>query len=122
MAEQQGPQSILRAFEAALPADPLVQRRKMFGAPAAFVNGNMFAAAGPEGVVVRLPPLRVAEALAAGAGLPFAPLGRRLRGFLLLPPALVADHAQLVSWLLEAMGYGLSLPPKEPRPRRHKRP
>jgi hypothetical protein len=36
------PQQVVEAFGAALPDHPAVQRRKMFGYPCAFVNGNMF--------------------------------------------------------------------------------
>lgn len=32
----------IAAFEESLPTNPEVVRKKMFGMPAAFVNGNMF--------------------------------------------------------------------------------
>src|SRR5215475_11149237 len=46
---------LARAFDAALPRDGQVERRTMFGYPAAFVNGNMFAGLHQEDVLIRLP-------------------------------------------------------------------
>jgi hypothetical protein len=43
MVWQKSPAALIARFDELLPKDPRVARRKMFGYPAAFVNGRMFA-------------------------------------------------------------------------------
>ena len=116
---QKAPEFVMQAFDAALPPDPAVQRRKMFGYPAGFVNGNMFAGVFQDQIVVRLPEVKRAQLQAAG-GQPFAPMGRTMREYLSLPPSFHDDRSTLGRWLTEALLFGLSLPVKEPKPRRAK--
>ena len=96
------PDDVAAAFDRALPDDSRVERRKMFGMPAAFVGGNMFAGTFGPDVVVKLGP--------AGQGLaPFVPMeGRPMTGFYLTPrePAAMAAHVQ------QAFDYVSTLPPK----------
>ncbi len=40
---EKSPQALVQLFDRVLPESPNVERRKMFGYPCAFVNGNMFA-------------------------------------------------------------------------------
>lgn len=47
--------AIVERFEAALPRDPRVEPRKMFGYPAAFLSGDFFTGLFEESVVVRVP-------------------------------------------------------------------
>lgn len=47
--------ALIERFDRSLPRDDAVQRRRMFGYPAGFVNGNMFAGLFEESVVVRVP-------------------------------------------------------------------
>ncbi|MBM3503710.1 MAG: TfoX/Sxy family protein [Alphaproteobacteria bacterium] len=47
--------ALIARFAAALPDDPKIQRRSMFGYPCSFVNGNFFTGLHQENVVVRLP-------------------------------------------------------------------
>jgi len=39
---RKSPDDLIALFYAALPEDPRVERRKMFGYPCAFVGGNLF--------------------------------------------------------------------------------
>ena len=56
-----------------------VERRKMFGYPAAFTNGHLFTGLFASDWFVRLPDADLAELTAAG-GTPFEPMaGRRMR-------------------------------------------
>jgi TfoX/Sxy family transcriptional regulator of competence genes len=112
------PPEVMAAFEAALPADALVQRRKMFGYPCAFVNGNMFAGVHQGDIVVRLPAARRAELLASGAR-QFEPMpGRPMQEYVVVPPEAMIDPTALPAWLEEALRFGASLPVKEAKPRR----
>ena len=104
------PDDVAAAFDSALPADPRVERRKMFGMPAAFVRGSMFAGTYGPDVVVKLGP--------EGQGLaPFVPMeGRPMTGFYLAPrePAALTTHVQ------KAFDYVSGLPPKPAKAKKAK--
>ena len=51
---RKSPDDLIALFYAALPEDPRVERRKMFGYPCAFVGGNLFTGLHQEDVIVRL--------------------------------------------------------------------
>ncbi len=91
-----------------------IERRQMFGFPAAFVGGNLVTGLMREHWHVRLPEDAAAELLAVPGAGPFEPMaGRPMRGYYVLPPAIVADDASLASWLERAVAHGRSLPPKK---------
>lgn len=96
----------------ALLADPAVERRKMFGYPACFVGGHMFTGLHQDRWVVRLDEAGLSELTAAG-GESFEPMpGRPMRGFAVLPEAVVADEMALGTWLERALSHARGLPPK----------
>ena len=100
----------VRAFDAALPDD--VERRKMFGYPAAFVNGNMACALHQHGLVLRLGENDRAELVKAG-GIPFEPMpGRVMREYVVAPQKFATKKAELKRWLEKAIGYAAALPKK----------
>jgi TfoX/Sxy family transcriptional regulator of competence genes len=93
----------------------------MFGYPAAFVNGNMFAGVHQTNVVVRLSEQGRAEAIAGGAR-QFEPMpGRPMREYVVIPPSQLDDRAQLSQWLDQAFRFAAAMPVKEPQPRKAKR-
>ncbi len=108
--------AVLTAYEAALPDDPRVSRKHMFGSPCAFVNRQMFFGTFEETVVARVGPER-AEALAGqpGIGL-FSPTeGRVWNDYVQLG---VPVEAQLLSDLAaEALAWAAALPKKGKRPK-----
>lgn len=108
---QKTPEAVADAFAAALPSDSRVERRKMFGYPAAFVGGNMFAGTYASDIVVKLG--------ASGGGLAeFEPMpGRKMGGFYVVP----RDASQLPGLLKAAFDYVASLPPKGSKTTRAKR-
>ena len=53
MAWRKSSPELIAAFDAALPDDRRVQRRKMFGYPCAFTGGNMFTGLHQENLIVR---------------------------------------------------------------------
>jgi len=110
-------EATLAAFAAVAPGGPGAVKRKMFGQEAAFVNGNMFMGLYGDAFQVRLSPYDHAEVLALG-GRPFAPGGRPMKEYVVLPAGIVADEAALRSWVGKAYAYGASLPAKEAKPRR----
>jgi TfoX/Sxy family transcriptional regulator of competence genes len=111
-------EALTKAFDSALPDDALVERKKMFGMPAAFVNGNMFAGVHQTDIVVRLPEAKRAEIAQAGAS-QFEPMaGRPMREYMVVPASMHADTAALSAWVGEAFRFGMSLPVKEAKPRK----
>jgi TfoX/Sxy family transcriptional regulator of competence genes len=108
--------ALVAVFDELVVTLPGAERRPMFGQVSAFLNGNMFLGLFEEGVIARLPADGRAEAEAEGAQ-PFAPMGRVMREYVLLPPAVVADRDALRAWAERAYAFALTLPPKEPKGR-----
>jgi len=91
--------------------------RVMFGYPACFVNGNMFAGVYQSSIVVRLP-LDAHPALrSANPQLrAFEPIkGRIMKEYLELPDAAAAHKALLKVLVRKAHAYAASLPAKKAR-------
>ena len=106
------PETLAALFDRVVPAEPDVKRRKMFGWPSAVVAGNMFAALHRDAFVLRLPPEQLRELESLG-GRPFEPMpGRAMRGYVVVPEAVLADEAALSGWVARSLTFGRSLPPK----------
>jgi TfoX/Sxy family transcriptional regulator of competence genes len=107
------PPELVALFDAALPDDPRVVRRKMFGYPAAFIGGAMAAGLFENGVVAKLSEADRARALAAG-GKPFEPTkGRVMGAFITLPRADIGARKSLAQWLEMSIEHVGTLPPKQ---------
>lgn len=59
---------------------------------------------------------KASPAASEGAEL-FAPMGRPMREYVVLPDDVVHDPAALREWLVRSAAYAASLPPKERKPR-----
>ena len=118
MAWQKPPDALVESFHQALPDDPAIARRNMFGYPSAFVGGHMACGLFQASIFVRLSAADRAQLLAVPGAHVFAPMpGRPMQEYVVLPPAIVADETALHSWLARAVSYGTSLPPKEAKPK-----
>ncbi len=107
------PQAVVALFERVAPSGPDVTRRKMFGLPAAFVNGNLCCGTFRDQLMLRLPEDAQVELQALG-GTPFAPMpGRPMRGYVAVGPQMFADASALHLWLERAATFTRSLPPKK---------
>jgi len=58
---------------------PIVNPGKMYGHPAYYVGGKLFASLYMEGVCVKIPETRVKELLKKDGIEPFVPMGRKMR-------------------------------------------
>ncbi|HKW78918.1 MAG TPA: TfoX/Sxy family protein [Candidatus Limnocylindria bacterium] len=111
---KKSPPELIAAFDKAAPKDRRAVRRPMFGYPALFVNGNMFAGTYQDKVVVRLSEEDRARLMNEKGAAPFEPMpGRPMKGYVVVPPALVAKPASLRAWIDRALVYAASLPPKK---------
>ncbi len=106
------PPELVEQFFAALPDDPRVDRRKMFGFDASFANGQMFA-----GLFESSMMLRLAEPDRAKLGAPpFEPVpGRPMKEYVRVPDSLLADRTALRRWVKRGFEYAVALPPKKPK-------
>jgi len=108
------PQDWIEAFDSALPSG--VERRKMFGYPAAFVNGNMAAGLHQDDLVLKLEEKDRAALLKAG-GKPFVVMGRTMGAFVVAPSDFKSKPAELKKWLVRSVAYAASLPAKAKKKR-----
>jgi TfoX/Sxy family transcriptional regulator of competence genes len=113
MAWRKSPPWLIASFDAAFPDDPRAERRQMFGYPAGFVNGNMFAGLHQENMVVRLGDDAREELMGYDGAAPFEPMpGRPMRGYATLPPSMLQDPHAAQRWLRVAFEHALAMPPK----------
>jgi hypothetical protein len=107
------PPELVERFGTVMDRYPDVQRKKMFGYPAAFVGGNMATGLFAEHWVVRLPDAEIADAKAAWAG-SFEPMpGRPMKAFVVIPTADVSDDTAIGRWVERGLAHAGSLPAKK---------
>jgi TfoX/Sxy family transcriptional regulator of competence genes len=83
----------------ALETEDGVAERRMFGALAFLVHGNMACGVTGEGLMVRLPPEESQTALSEPGTRPMDMAGRRMKGWLLIAPAAVGEDDALTRWV-----------------------
>ncbi len=112
------PPELQDAFGVSLGRFPDAERRQMFGYPAAFVNGNMWTGLHQQNWVLRLPEDARTELLRLPGAANFEPMpGRPMTGFVTLPASVRDDPDTLNAWLQRAWEHGLSMPPKQAKPK-----
>ena len=115
------PPELVERFGAVLDRHPEVQRKQMFGYPAAFVAGNMATGLFADSWIVRLPADELDDARASGAT-DFEPMpGRPMTGFVSIPAADIADDATIGDWVARGIAHAASMPAKQPKARKKAR-
>lgn len=115
---RKAPQEMVDRFHEAVAGIDGIEVRKMFGFPAAFLNGNMVAGLHQDSYMVRLPDDVRAERFADGWSA-FEPMpGRPMREYVALPPEVAADVDATRAWIERAAAHVRTLPPKAPKARR----
>jgi TfoX/Sxy family transcriptional regulator of competence genes len=106
------PPALVRAFDEAtrtLRAEP----KKMFGYPAMFVNGNMFAGLVRDKMILRLGVTDVEKFLELAGATPFIAMGgRRMKQWVVVPATMLKSRRALKLWFGRALAHGRSLPAK----------
>ena len=111
---RKSPPELINHFASMMPDAPAVQR-KMFGYPAAFINGNMFMGLFQDDMILRLSENHREKFLKVDGAKIFEPMpGRPMREYVAVPPRVMADKRALASWVSRAFKYGSSLKPKSP--------
>lgn len=87
----------------------------MFGYPAYFINGNMFAGLFDDKLLLKLSDADFAETLKTQKEVKvFEPMpGRTMKGYVALPKNVYSDEAKFEKLLNKSIKYVSSLPPKK---------
>jgi len=112
---KKSPPELIATFDAAIAGKAGVERRQMFGYPCAFLGGNLLAGLFQDQMMVRLSEADRVKAVVEAGAKPFAPGGRPMREYVVLPPGIVADKRKLGAWLRRAITHVETLPPKKPK-------
>lgn len=105
--------ALAERFDACLPRARGVERRRMFGCPCAFVNGNMFTGLHETRLIVRLPEAERVRLIATNAAKPFAVMGRTMREYVAIEDALDRGPAEIGEYMSCALDYARKLPSKK---------
>ena len=115
------PPELIRLFEASVQELPGAQIRKMFGYPAAFVNGTMLGGLFQDSMMLRLSPEDLVTFRSDTGAKLFEPMpGRVMREYVVVPTAILKSRAKLRPWLAKALAYTASLPRKQSKAKRKK--
>ena len=108
------PPDLVTLFDHLLKKTSEAQTRKMFGYPAAFVNGNMFAGLFQDTMVFRLSEPDRANFLKQKNAKQFEPMpGRPMKEYVALKYAILASVKELEVWIIRAKEHAKTLPPKK---------
>jgi TfoX/Sxy family transcriptional regulator of competence genes len=112
---RKSPEALEQRFDAIVPRDARVDRRKMFGYPAAFVGGNLFMGLHQESLILRLSEEDRAEFLKLPGASLFEPMpGRPMREYVTVPATMLQHDAALARWIDRSLDYTTSVPAKGP--------
>lgn len=107
------PPSLVAQFGTFIETLPGIERRKMFGYPAAFIDGKLFAGLYQDSMVLKLPAAARAELFKRKGAVPFEPMpGRTMGEFVLVSRSWLKQRSKLKPWLEAARAYVQSLPAK----------
>jgi len=113
MAWTKSPQSLIDLFDRSVPSASSVSRRKMFGYPAAFANGNLFIGLHQNDFIMRLSEQDRACFVAEFGERTFEPMkGRPMREYVRLPEELIDDAPKRASWIKRSLQYAEAIAPK----------
>lgn len=112
---------IIKAFDQLLPQGSGVEKRKMFGYPAGFVNGTWFMGCFQENdIVLRLSDKDREEFLKLDQARQFEAMpGRIMREFVVIPSWLMSNPEQLMRWIHRFLEYAAQLQPKTKKRKRN---
>lgn len=106
-------ESVADRVRRAITAREGLSERKMFGGLCLMVNGNMFAGVIKDELMLRVGTDRFEELLAGPHVRPMDFTGRPMKGYLYVAPAGFESDDDLSRWVLTAIDFAGSLPPKE---------
>jgi TfoX/Sxy family transcriptional regulator of competence genes len=94
-----------------------VEKRRMFGYPSRFLNGNMFMGLHNNNMILRLSEKDRVDFLNVG-GKAFEPMpGRVMKEYVVVPNEMIRSH-DLKAWIDRSLAYASGLPPKKKKSRK----
>ena len=112
---RKSPDDLQERFGAVVAGIAGMERRQMFGYPAAFVGGHLTTSLFRDSWIVRLPEDERQACLDAGGSTFEAMPGRPMREYVALPADVAADAEQAGAYVERAATYVRTLPPKQPK-------
>jgi hypothetical protein len=110
---------LVERFKGALPKDPAVEPRAMFGYPAAFVRGTFFVGLFEESVVIRMPEPQKSKLAALAKAGGFSPMGGKpMADWYVVPQKIASSKAALAKFFGEALALAKDLPEKKKKPKK----
>ncbi len=101
-------------FEHVMHDWPMVDRRKMFGYPTAFFNGQMFIGLFGNNMFLRLSADDRAKFVDKFKAKALEPMpGRPMKEYVIVPGQMLKQPTELNTWIAQAMAYVRSVPPKK---------
>jgi TfoX/Sxy family transcriptional regulator of competence genes len=101
-------------FDAIAPTGAGIERKKMFGWPCCFVNGNLFTGLHKQSMIFRLSEKDLAAIIEIDGAAEFEPMpGRKMKSYAILDNPLARDRKELAKWMARSLAYVSALPPKE---------
>ncbi|MDP6358082.1 MAG: TfoX/Sxy family protein [Planctomycetota bacterium] len=89
-----------------------ITERKMFGGIAFMLNGNMFCGIVDDKLMLRLGNAGVEEALEQPHTRPMDFTGRVMKSMLYVDPEVIVSDADVESWVVKAVDFAATFPPK----------
>src|SRR5574341_310237 len=106
-------------FDAILPGSSKVERKKMFGCPVGFINGNMFMGLHNDKIILKLGENEREGFIREYNAEIFEPMpGRKMREYVVIPENLLTDISSLKTWCEKSYEYASKLKPKEKKAKR----
>ena len=106
-------QGLVDIFEHLVPDARGVEKRKMFGYPCSFVNGNMFMGLYQENMFLRLSDKGRAAFLKLENARLFEPMpGRPMKQYVVVPQQMLSSKILLKKWIRKSLEYASELQPK----------
>lgn len=106
-------EKIIETFEKIIPDLQGVEKRKMFGYPVTFINGNMFMGVHGNSIILRLSDNDRKEFLKLKSAKQFEPMpGRPMKEYVVIPEWMFDDKFIINSWTEKSFEYVSGLPLK----------
>ena len=103
----------VQRFSELTPTGPGITVKKVFGQPAAFINGNMFFGVFGPNLFLRLSAEQREEASRSFRAQPFEPMkGRPMTEYICLPTGILGDKALARTWVERGLAHASALAPK----------
>ena len=119
MAWKRSSEQLINLFHTTMEPFDGIDRKKMFGYPCCFCQGNMFTGLHEENWVLRLPQDARQTMIDDHKAEIFEPMpGRIMKEYVKIPLPIRGDAQALAKWITISLDYVRSLPPKIPKKRK----